>query len=239
MTLTINGQDIPHDVVYRNPFIRNIYKMRDGQHVVLSAVYVDLVHQWTAFLGCSVAQSDVTEKIKLWDAAGKSADSSCMVRTLVPTKHRSRDCRFRSWAAHGDMSNRAVMARPTPGQAHGTFTMVSGGKIAFIRSIRYFYSKYMVITTAPPKAAAVRFEGTMRYPRNRRPFCRSNPRRAWRFRPPGDVYSRLRALLCVHIRQPWVRFNAAKSPQSSRSQTAPDSDQGCTFLDRFVFLFCN
>lgn len=71
MTPTLNGQEISLDVVVGNPFLRNIYQTKDDKYVVLSAVYVDLVYQWTAFLGCSVVESDVEEKVKSWTAEGK------------------------------------------------------------------------------------------------------------------------------------------------------------------------
>ncbi|GIZ46184.1 hypothetical protein CKM354_000932200 [Cercospora kikuchii] len=69
MTPSLNGQEIPLDVVFGNSFLKNIYETKDHKYAVLSAVYVDLVYQWTAFLGCSVAQSDVAEAVKSWNAA--------------------------------------------------------------------------------------------------------------------------------------------------------------------------
>ena len=68
MTPSINGQEIPHDVVVGNPFLRNIFQTKDGRHVVISAVYVDLVYKWTAFLGCSVLESSVRETVKNWNS---------------------------------------------------------------------------------------------------------------------------------------------------------------------------
>jgi hypothetical protein len=38
---------------------------------VLSAVYVDLAYQWTAFLGCSVEIDDVRAAVKRWNSSGK------------------------------------------------------------------------------------------------------------------------------------------------------------------------
>ena len=55
MTPAINGQEIPIDVVIGNPFLANIFDTKDGRYVVLSAVYVDLIYQWSAFLGCSIS----------------------------------------------------------------------------------------------------------------------------------------------------------------------------------------
>jgi hypothetical protein len=59
------------DLVAGNPFLRSIFETKDGRHVILSAVYVDLAYQWTAFLGCSVQQDDVVAAIKKWNAGGK------------------------------------------------------------------------------------------------------------------------------------------------------------------------
>jgi hypothetical protein len=72
MTPTLNGQEITLDVLVGNPFIRNIFETKDGAYAVLSAVYVDLAYKWTAFLGCSMAESDVRKKVKQWNAAGTS-----------------------------------------------------------------------------------------------------------------------------------------------------------------------
>lgn len=40
--------------------------------MILSAVYVDLVYQWSSFLGCSVLENEVKDAIKKWNANGKS-----------------------------------------------------------------------------------------------------------------------------------------------------------------------
>jgi len=53
-----------------NPFISGIYETKDKRHVVPSAVYVDLVYQWSTFLGCGVNAADVAAAIKKWDSAG-------------------------------------------------------------------------------------------------------------------------------------------------------------------------
>jgi hypothetical protein len=53
-----------------NPFLQNIFETKDGRFVVLSAVYVDLAYQWTAFLGCSVQIDDVREAVRQWNAIG-------------------------------------------------------------------------------------------------------------------------------------------------------------------------
>lgn len=71
MTPTINGQEITVDVLVGNPFIKNIYETKDRKYAILSAVYVDLVYQWSAFLGCSVAERDVREAVKEWNASGE------------------------------------------------------------------------------------------------------------------------------------------------------------------------
>ncbi|CAK1361730.1 hypothetical protein CB0940_02933 [Cercospora beticola] len=68
MTPSLNRQEVPLDVVFGNPFLKNIYETEDHKYAVLSAVYVDLVYQWSAFLGCSVAQSAVAEAVKSWNA---------------------------------------------------------------------------------------------------------------------------------------------------------------------------
>lgn len=47
MTPTINGQEIPYDVVAGNPFLNNIFETKDDRYAVLSAVYVELVYKWT------------------------------------------------------------------------------------------------------------------------------------------------------------------------------------------------
>jgi hypothetical protein len=70
MTPSLNGQEITLDLVAGNPFSRNIFETRDKKWVVLSAVYVDLAYQWTAFLNCSMTESGVREATKTWDAAG-------------------------------------------------------------------------------------------------------------------------------------------------------------------------
>jgi hypothetical protein len=71
MTPTINGQETTLDMTRGNPFLQNIFETRDGRFCVLSAVYVDLVYQWTAFLGCSVQIDDVRDAVKKWHSAGK------------------------------------------------------------------------------------------------------------------------------------------------------------------------
>jgi hypothetical protein len=55
-----------------NPFLGGIYETADGRHVVPSAVYVDLVYQWSTFLGCAVNGVDVAAAIKLWHSSGNS-----------------------------------------------------------------------------------------------------------------------------------------------------------------------
>jgi hypothetical protein len=57
--------------VVGNPFLRNIFETKDGRHVVLSAVYVDLVYQWSSFLSCSIEEQHVRAIIKKWNAAGE------------------------------------------------------------------------------------------------------------------------------------------------------------------------
>lgn len=68
MTPSLNGQEIPVDVVVGNPFLRNVFETRDGRFVVLSAVYVDLVYKWLTFLGCGPEEGDVREKVKRWES---------------------------------------------------------------------------------------------------------------------------------------------------------------------------
>lgn len=70
MTPSLNGQEITRDLLAGNPFTTNIFETRDNEFVILSAVYVDLAYQWTAFLGCTMAQSDVRSKVKMWNASG-------------------------------------------------------------------------------------------------------------------------------------------------------------------------
>jgi hypothetical protein len=60
------------DLTTGNPFLRNIFETKDGRHVILSAVYVDLAYQWSAFLGCSMLEDDVKATVKKWNAYGKS-----------------------------------------------------------------------------------------------------------------------------------------------------------------------
>lgn len=71
--LTVKFQEISLDVLAGNPFISGIYETKDKRHVVPSAVYVDLVYQWSIFLGCSVDDEDVAAAIKSWDSAGMSS----------------------------------------------------------------------------------------------------------------------------------------------------------------------
>lgn len=72
MTPTLNGQEITLDVVVGNPFLFNMFETKDNKFIVPSAVYVDLVYKWSAFLGCSISHLDVRQKVKEWNAAGKS-----------------------------------------------------------------------------------------------------------------------------------------------------------------------
>jgi hypothetical protein len=53
-----------------NPFINGIYETKDKRHVVPSAVYVDLVYQWSTFLRCGVNIEDVAAAIKKWNSTG-------------------------------------------------------------------------------------------------------------------------------------------------------------------------
>lgn len=71
MTPTLNGQEITLDMIAGNPFLRNIFQTQDGKWAVLSAVYVDLVYQWTALLDCSITESSVREAVMKWNANGK------------------------------------------------------------------------------------------------------------------------------------------------------------------------
>lgn len=48
-----------------------MYETADGRHVVPSAVYVDLVYQWSTFLQCAVNKDDVAKAIKSWTAHGQ------------------------------------------------------------------------------------------------------------------------------------------------------------------------
>ncbi|KAH7400276.1 CoA-transferase family III domain-containing protein [Cadophora sp. MPI-SDFR-AT-0126] len=68
MTPSLNGQEIPVDVVIGNPFLRNIFETKDGRFVVLSAVYVDLVYKWLTFLGCGPEEGDVRERVRRWES---------------------------------------------------------------------------------------------------------------------------------------------------------------------------
>ncbi|OAA66024.1 CoA-transferase family III domain protein [Cordyceps fumosorosea ARSEF 2679] len=70
MTPTINGQEIPMDMVVGNPYLRNIFETKDGRFVVASAVYVDLAYQWSAFLSSSMNENDVRAAFKKWNANG-------------------------------------------------------------------------------------------------------------------------------------------------------------------------
>lgn len=71
MTPSLNGQEITLDLVAGNPFTTNIFETKDARFVLLSAVYVDLAYQWSAFLGCTMAESDVRAKVKQWHSSGK------------------------------------------------------------------------------------------------------------------------------------------------------------------------
>ncbi|OQV04844.1 hypothetical protein CLAIMM_09668 [Cladophialophora immunda] len=68
MTPCVWGQEIPVDALIGNPFLRNIFETRDGRHVILSAVYIELVYKWTAFLQCSALESDIRATVKQWDS---------------------------------------------------------------------------------------------------------------------------------------------------------------------------
>ncbi|KIW13782.1 hypothetical protein PV08_08973 [Exophiala spinifera] len=68
MTPTLNGQEIPMDVLAGNPFLKTIYETKDGKNVILSAVYVDLAYQWTALLDCPMTESRVREVVERWNA---------------------------------------------------------------------------------------------------------------------------------------------------------------------------
>ncbi|TID15664.1 hypothetical protein E6O75_ATG07992 [Venturia nashicola] len=76
MTPSLNGQEITVDLVVGNPFLKNIYETKDGRHVVLSAVYVDLVYQWSSFLGCSVLEQDVKDAVGKWNAKDLEASAA-------------------------------------------------------------------------------------------------------------------------------------------------------------------
>lgn len=84
MTPSLNGQEITLDLVAGNPFTTNIFETRDGQYVVLSAVYVHLAYQWSAFLGCTMAESDVRRAVKQWDASGKLSPSPRSPHAIFP-----------------------------------------------------------------------------------------------------------------------------------------------------------
>jgi hypothetical protein len=64
-------QEVPLDVLAGNPFISGIYETADGRHVVPSAVYIDLVYQWSTFLQCAVNTEDVAKAIKGWQSRGE------------------------------------------------------------------------------------------------------------------------------------------------------------------------
>lgn len=70
MTPSLNGQEIMRDLLAGNPFTTNIFETKVNNFVILSAVYVDLAYQWTAFLGCTMVESDVRSKVKGWNASG-------------------------------------------------------------------------------------------------------------------------------------------------------------------------
>lgn len=53
----------------RHPFISSIFETLDKRHVVPSAVYVDLVYQWSTFLRCAVNATDVATEIKRWSSS--------------------------------------------------------------------------------------------------------------------------------------------------------------------------
>lgn len=82
MTPSLNGQEITLDLVAGNPFTLNIFETKDGRFVILSAVYVDLAYQWSAFLGSSMAESDVRAKVKQWNASGKPQSTHAIL--VVP-----------------------------------------------------------------------------------------------------------------------------------------------------------
>jgi len=64
------SQEITLGIIAGNPFNSNIFETKDGKFVLLSAVYVDLVYQWIAFLGCSIAVEDIRYAVKKWNAKG-------------------------------------------------------------------------------------------------------------------------------------------------------------------------
>lgn len=53
----------------RHPFISSIFETLDKRHVVPSAIYADLVHQWSTFLRCAVNATDVATEIKRWKSS--------------------------------------------------------------------------------------------------------------------------------------------------------------------------
>jgi len=88
MTPTLNGQEITLDLVAGNPFIPGIYETSDGRHVIPSAVYVDLVYQWSTFLGCAVNASDVAAAIKKWHSSDleKAAEQAGLPFALIQSE---------------------------------------------------------------------------------------------------------------------------------------------------------
>ncbi|PVH87116.1 CoA-transferase family III [Cadophora sp. DSE1049] len=55
MTPSLNGQEIPVDVVIGNPFLKNIFETRDGRFVL-------------TLLGCGPEEGDVKERVGRWEA---------------------------------------------------------------------------------------------------------------------------------------------------------------------------
>ncbi|KAF2665907.1 CoA-transferase family III [Microthyrium microscopicum] len=94
MTPTINGQEITLDLTTGNPFLNNIFETADGRFVILSAVYVDLVYQWTAFLNTSVQIDSVRAAVKRWPAA--ALEEACALAGLPMAIVSSAT----EWAAH-------------------------------------------------------------------------------------------------------------------------------------------
>ncbi|KAF2762065.1 CoA-transferase family III [Pseudovirgaria hyperparasitica] len=103
MTPSLNGQEIPLDMVAGNPFLFNIFETRDGRSVVLSAVYVDLVYRWSAFLGCSVAESAVRNAVRKWNSEELevAAAAAGMPMAICQTEE--------SWSSHPQGSHLAQL----------------------------------------------------------------------------------------------------------------------------------
>lgn len=169
------------DVVAGNPFISGIYETRDHRHVVPSAVYVDLVYQWSTFLGCGVNATDVAAAIKTWDAAGQSYQLRLFSSILIGT-YCNRP-RSRCWEGGPPLCYRPIrgkLARNISRSSYERYTSrsLSKGDIGTTKTSLTFAAT----TSRGPKSR-------MCNARNRRSQRRTYTCRARCYGPTNHVYS--------------------------------------------------